>query len=137
MLRQFEKELVEDREFSIGGELFEWRYPYWEDLAARAEEDQATLAAAAKAAENGGEDTQSVREVFKEFIDRIEPFLDPKNDSVKRWRTLTKRKVDPVPAYQYRELFGWLVEVTSARPTEQLLSSWNGQERTEPTSAEG
>ena len=32
-MRRFSEELVEDREFEIGGELFKWRYPYWEEFA--------------------------------------------------------------------------------------------------------
>ena len=30
MIRNWDEELVEDREFRIGGELFEWMYPHWE-----------------------------------------------------------------------------------------------------------
>ena len=136
MLREFSKELVEDRQFEIGGELFEWRYPYWEDFAARRDQDAAVVAEADKPKENGEPDL-TFKDLYKDFIDRIEPFLDPKNDSIKRWRALSKRKIDPVPAYQFSELYIWLLEVTSARPTETLLSSSNGQERTEVTSTEG
>lgn len=131
MLRRFSEELVEDREFEIGGELFEWRYPFWEDFADRRDQDAAIVANP----EQSGDVT--FKDLYKDFIDRCEPFIDPKNDSIKRWRALAKRKVDPVPAYQYSELYMWLLEVTSARPTETLLSSSNGQERTEDTSTEG
>jgi len=131
MLREFSKELVEDRQFEIGGELFEWRYPFWEDFAARRDQDAAVVQNPESTAE------LSFKDLYKDFIERIEPFLDPKNDSIKRWKALAKRKVDPVPAYQYTELYMWLLEVTSARPTETLLSSSNGQERTEATSTEG
>ena len=140
MLREFSKELVEDRQFEIGGELFEWRYPYWEDFAARRDADAAVIAEANKPkdpdSENGDADL-TFKDLYQDFIDRIEPFLDPKNDGIKRWRSLAKRKVDPVPAYQFSELYMWLLEVTSARPTETLLSSSNGQERTEAMSTEG
>ena len=30
MLRDFDQELVEDREIRIGGEVFEFIYPHWE-----------------------------------------------------------------------------------------------------------
>jgi len=133
MLREFSKELVEDRQFEIGGELFEWRYPYWEDFADRRDQDAAIV----QQADGNGDAEMSFKDLYKDFIERIEPFIDPKNDSVKRWRALAKRKVDPVPAYQYTELYMWLLEVTSARPTETLLSSSNGQERTEAMSTEG
>ncbi len=134
-MRAFSKELVEDRQFEIGGELFEWRYPYWEDFADRRDQDAAIITATAP--ENGEPAETTFKDLYKDFIDRIEPFIDPKNDSIKRWRALSKRKVDPVPAYQFTELYMWLLEVTSARPTETLLSSSNGQERTEATSTEG
>jgi hypothetical protein len=130
MLREFSKELVEDRQFEIGGELFEWRYPFWEDFADRRDQDAAVVQNPDQTAD------LSFKDLYKDFIERIEPFLDPKNDSIKRWRALAKRKVDPVPAYQYTELYMWLLEVTSARPTETLLSSSNGQERTADTSTE-
>ena len=133
MLREFSKELVEDRQFEIGGELFEWRYPYWEDFADRRDQDAKIV----QQADGNGDAEMSFKDLYKDFIERIEPFIDPKNDSVKRWRALAKRKVDPVPAYQYTELYMWLLEVTSARPTETLLSSSNGQERTEAMSTEG
>jgi hypothetical protein len=127
MLREFSKELVEDRQFEIGGELFEWRYPYWEDFADRRDQDAQIV----QQADGNGDSEMSFKDLYKDFIDRIEPFIDPKNDAIKRWRALSKRKVDPVPAYQFTELYMWLLEVTSARPTETLLSSSNGQERTE------
>lgn len=135
MLREFSKELVEDRQFEIGGELFEWRYPFWEDFADRRDQDVTVVRGATEASGEAKELT--FKELYKDFIDRCEPFIDPKNDSIKRWRALAKRKVDPVPAYQYSELYTWLLEVTSARPTETLLSSSNGQERTGDTSTEG
>ena len=131
MLREFSKELVDDRQFEIGGELFEWRYPYWEDFADRRDQDAAVVQNPESTSE------LSFKDLYKDFIERIEPFLDPKNDSLKRWKALAKRKVDPVPAYQFTELYMWLLEVTSARPTETLLSSSNGQERTEAMSTEG
>ena len=139
MLREFSKELVEDRQFEIGGELFEWRYPFWEDFADRRDQDAAVVQQAAKPKKEGEseDDEMTFKELYKDFIERIEPFLDPKNDSIKRWKALAKRKVDPVPAYQYTELYMWLLEVTSARPTETLLSSSNGQERTAAMSTEG
>jgi hypothetical protein len=138
-MRQFEKELVEDRQFTIGGELFEWRYPFWEDFAARRDQDAAIITKEPEKNEDGTDkvDETTFKDLYKDFIDRIEPFIDPKHEGIKRWRALSKRKEDPVPAYQYTELYMWLLEVTSARPTETLLSSSNGQERTEATSTEG
>ena len=64
-------------------------------------------------------------------------FLDPENEAIKRWKALAKRKTDPVPHYMYRELYEWLLEVTSGRPTEQPSPSENGPGQTVSTSAEG
>ena len=124
MLREFSKELVEDRQFEIGGELFEWRYPFWEDFADRREAD-------AQIVRNPDATNEiTFKEMYKDFIDRCEPFIDPKNDSIKRWRALAKRRVDPVPAYQFTELYQWLLEVTSGRPTEQPSPSPGGRGKT-------
>lgn len=130
-MREFSKELVEDRQFEIGGELFEWRYPYWEDFADRRDQDAAIVA------DPDSQGDVTFKDLYKDFIDRCEPFIDPKNDSIARWRRLAKRKTDPVPAYQFSELYMWLLEVTSARPTETPLSSSNGQGRTEDSSTAG
>lgn len=131
-----------DREFEIGGELFKWRQPYWEDYANLLDNDIAAAQAAVDAATrtNGGETPEgetaqndTVHAAIEDFIKRIEMFLDPENDSLKRWRALAKRKADPIATYQFRELHNWLVEVTSGRPPTEPPSP-NGPEPTEPTS---
>ena len=135
-MRKFSDELVEDREFEIGGELFKWRYPYWEEYAARREEDARTVAKANEPKKDGEDDEDEItfNELYADFIKRIETFIDPENDAVNRWRRLAKRKIDPVPAYQFTELYFWLLEVTSSRPTEQPSPSENGQGQTAITS---
>lgn len=133
-MRKFSDELVEDREFEIGGELFKWRYPYWEEFADQLDKDIASV----NAQSNGGDPVQdTVRAGYESFIDRIPMFLDPENDSHKRWRALAKRKTSPVPHYMFRELYEWLLEVTSGRPTEPPSPSENGPGQTASTSAGG
>jgi hypothetical protein len=111
--------VAEDREFEIAGEVFKWVYPYWEDIATVFDRD---------AKEVQDDVPFSVRATIADFIERIELFLDPENDSINRWRLLTKRKKNPIPHSQYAALYQWLLEVTSApTPTEQSSPSEDGQ----------
>jgi hypothetical protein len=121
-----------DREFEVAGEVFKWVYPYWEDIADvfdRDEEEDAT-------ATNGKVVEVTVRSTLKDFIDRIELFIDPDfNNGVQRWRELTKRRKDPVPHSQYAAIYQYLLEVTSRPiPTEPSSPSGDGQLPIEPTS---
>ena len=112
MLRNWDDELVEDREFRIGGELFEWIYPHWQ-VGAELFDAQLTPAQT-----NGDEPQQfSFVEDTKFAIDRIPLFLSNKNDGHKRFKALTARKADAVPRYQLVQLYKWLVEVTGGLPT--------------------
>ena len=131
-MREFSKELIDkdDRRFEIGGEVFKWRYPYWEDFAERRDQDAAIVANPESV------EGTTFKDLYQDFISRIEPFLDTENDALARWKSLTKRKTDPVPAYQFSDLYSWLLEVTSARPTETPSSSLNGRGSTEATSTE-
>ena len=93
----------EDREFEIGGQIFQWNYPYWEDIAAVFDVDE-------EADANGNEPSSTVRSTIEDLISKIELFLDPDfNDGITRWRELTKRKKDPIPHSQYSELYRWLL----------------------------
>ena len=121
--------IQEDREFEIGGEVFKWVYPYWEDIATVFDQD---------AKEVEVDVPFSVRATIADFIKRIELFLDPENDGLERWRRLTKRKKDPIPHSQYSALYQWLLEVTSQpNPTEQSSPSEDGQQPAVATSAAG
>lgn len=121
--------VVQDREFEIGGEVFTWVYPYWEDIANVFDKDTETLS------ENGdGSDDKlpSVHETIEDFIERIQLFLEP--DDHARWVALTKRKKNPIPHSQYSELYRWLLEVTSSpTPIEQLSPSEDGPQPTVAT----
>lgn len=121
--------IAEDREFEIGGEVFKWVYPYWEDIAAVFDQD---------AKEVEADVPFSVRATIADFIKRIELFLDPENDGINRWRALTKRKANPIPHSQYSALYQWLLEVTSQpNPTEQSSPSEDGQRPVAATSTAG
>lgn len=127
------------RTFEIGGEVFKWRYPYWGDFADKLDEDYATVNAAR---ENGGkkkpeENPNAVREMYEDYIKRIEPYIEPENDGLERWKRLVERKKDPVPAYVFQNLFHWLVEVTTKSPTTQPSPSGDGQKETDSSSKEG
>jgi hypothetical protein len=127
--RSFTEETVKDRTFEIGGEMFKWRYPYWKDIASIFDEDASLIQ------ENDGRPLNATENI-ELAIKRVEMFLDPENDAVKRWRALAARKDTPVPHFQFGQLYVWLLEVTGRRPTETPTPSEDGSEKTEPTSKE-
>jgi len=110
VLREFSKELAEDRDFEFGGEVFKFRYPHWEEGAQLFDED---LEAADK---NGNFSWKADTELA---IKRIPTFLDPANEAHERFQALVGRKTNPVPRHQIVELYRWLVRVTSDLPTQQ------------------
>lgn len=110
-MRKFSDELIQDREFEIGGELFEWIYPHWEVGAKIFDGDL-------EPAKNGdGEDIGFWLKDAKFAVERVPMFLHPKNDSHKRWKALCARKTDAVPRHQIAQLYTWLVQVTGNLPT--------------------
>lgn len=119
MLRRFSDELAEDREFEIGGELFSFRYPYWEEGAALFDEDLTP-------SENGDGGEFSFKADTEMAIKRIPMFLDPANDSHARFKRMVSRKTDAVPRHQIVQLYRWLVEVTSGLPTNPPSESASG-----------
>lgn len=135
--KSFTEELLvpeDKRTFEVGGELFKWRYLFWEDFAGGVDRDQAEIAdrakkraEQAKAEQNGeGDGELTFTELYADYQKRIEPYLDEENDAIKRWQALTKRKTNPVPAHIYQAVYMWLLEVTSGRPTEQPSPSGDG-----------
>lgn len=124
MQREFSKELEEDREFEIGGQVFRWVYPHWKDGAKLFDDEMTAVKEAADGTEANGAfsfvaDTETA-------IRRVPMFLDPYNDSVKRWKDLMARKESPVPRHQIAQCYRWLVEVTSGFPTTQPSLSSSG-----------
>ena len=110
MQREFSKELAEDRQFEIGGELFAYRYPHWTETAELFDEELKPD----EASTNGDFSFKIDTELA---IKRIPIFLNPDNDSHKRFKTLVGRKTDPVPRHQIVQLYRWLLQVTSGLPT--------------------
>jgi hypothetical protein len=132
-MKQFSDALEKERQFEIGGELFKWRYPYWEEMSALFDEDSVLLE---KLKENGNEEFSTDKEAIELIIKRIELFLDPEEGSLARWKKLAHRKSNPVPRFQFNELYRWLLEVTSGRPTEQPSDLEPGAGSTEASSVE-
>ena len=125
--------VVEDREFEIGGEVFTWVYPYWEDIAAVFDKDTKEDA---ELSNNGEDPTFTVHSTITDFIQRIQLFLDPTDRE--RWVALSKRKKNPIPHSQYAELYRWLLEVSSSpTPTEQSSPSEDGRQPIAATSTGG
>lgn len=132
-MRNWDAELVDDREFRIGGELFEWIYPHWE-VGAKIFDDDLDPAET-----NGNEPAQfSFVADTKLALERIPMFLNTKNDAHKRFKALAARKTDAVPRYQFVQLYRWLVQVTGGLPTTPPSSegSDGGDGKTVPVSSD-
>lgn len=131
-MRRWSDELIEDREFELGGELFEWIYPHWEIGASLFDGE---MDATDETDENGNPKF-SWKADTKLAIERIPLFLNPKNDAVKRFKALAARKTDAVPRYQFAQVYTWLVQVTGGLPTGPPSVSANGGGTTEADSPE-
>jgi hypothetical protein len=129
-VKEFSKELVTDRKFEIGGVVLEWRYPYWEELALIFDEDM-------KSFRNGGQEPGDVstKDALEQTVDRVNLFLT--EDSRDRWVEVAHRKDDPVPLFQISEVYRWLLEVSSGRPTQSPSDSDPGAGTNDQSSAEG
>jgi hypothetical protein len=131
----------EDRKFELGSEVFEWVTPYWEDLAALYDEDvaatQAALADALsdEAAEKTNGSAPTTRDNVKQTQARIKLFL-PVEDRA-RFDKLTMRKEDPVGLHLWGEVFKWLLEVATGRPTQPPSASEPGGGNEEASSQGG
>lgn len=119
MLKRFSDELEEDREFELGGELFKFRYPHWEEAADLFDEEM-------RPSENGNSGEFSFKADTEMAIKRIPMFLDPANESHKRFKALVNRKTDPVPRHLIVQAYRWLVQVTSGLPTVPPSDSGSG-----------
>lgn len=140
MQRDFDSELVEDREFRIGGQVFSWRYPHWKEGAELFDQEmQEVKEASDKDASDGAEQNGAFSFVAdtETAIKRIPMFLEPANDAHQRWKDLVARKTDPVPRHQIAQLYRWLVEVTSGFPTNSPSDSGSGGGSSEESSSEG
>jgi hypothetical protein len=134
MRRSFSKELEEDREFEIGGEVFKFVYPHWKEGAELFDRERQSFLEAQEA-QNGGPVQFSFVEDTENAIKQVPMFLDPAQDSHSRWAALVERTTDPVPRHQITDLAQWLVTVTSGFPTQQPLDSSSGDGNSEESSA--
>jgi hypothetical protein len=134
--RSFSKELEEDREFEIGGEVFKFVYPHWKEGAELFDRERQAYLEKQKADSQNGAPAFSFVEDTKIAIETVPMFLDPAQDAHNRWAALVERKTDPVPRHQIEELAGWLVQVTSGFPTRQPQDSSSGDGSSEESSAE-
>jgi hypothetical protein len=133
-MRRWSDELIEDREFEVGGEIFEWIYPNWEIGAKLFNEELNPVPS-----ENGGEPARfDWVQNTKKAVDGVPMFLHPKNDSAKRWKALCARKEDAVPRHQISQIYNWLVQVTGNLPTTPPSSelSADGDGETEAVSSD-
>jgi hypothetical protein len=131
----------EDRKFELGSEVFEWVTPYWEDLAALYDEDVAmTQAALAEAlSDDAAKKTNGSPPTTKDNVlrtqTRIKLFLPVEEHA--RFDKLAKRKEDPVGLHLWGEVFQWLMEVATGRPTQPPSASEPGGGSDEASSQGG
>lgn len=125
MLREFSKELAEDRRFEIGNEVFEFVYPYWEEMASIFDEDLSP---------NG--DGEFTFKADTELAIRRVPIFLNKTDHA-RWKKLVTRKENPVPRHQIVQVYRWLVEQASGLPTTPPSDSASGGGESEDSSPAG
>ena len=115
-MRKWSEELVEDREFEIGGELFEWIYPHWE-VGAKLFDDDLTPA----------DDQRRHPGVFVSRRTRSlrsngsrcswTPRTTPTNGG-RRWRHGRRTRCR---RFQFVQLYRWLVQVTGGAPYDTAL----------------
>jgi hypothetical protein len=134
--RSFTQELEEDREVEIGGQIFKFQYPHWKEGAQLFDEEMTQVQT------NGDAPTEVPAFSFvadtETAIKRVPMFLDPENDSHKRWKELVARKPPhAVPRHQIAQFYRYLVEVTSGFPTTQLSGSSSGAGSSDSSSLEG
>jgi hypothetical protein len=127
MLRSFTKELEEDREFEIGGETFQFRILHWTDAAALLD---------------GADDTQpegngqiSFRADTEFAIQDMPKYLDPADDSAKRWKALVARKTNPVPRHQIVQAYVFARTQSLGLPTTPRQDSSGGGGNNDPGSS--
>jgi len=124
-MKSFSQELKgREYKFEIGDEVFEWRELPWDDLQALAQEEE----------EFAKIEDPSSKDAMDFTVKRILFFLSQDTEQQKRFKTLLKRKDNPVPYFQVEELHGWLWENVSGRPTQPLPASSNGPGSNEATS---
>ena len=124
-MKSYTEELgTRDRDFEIGGEVFKWRELGWYETEALAIREEQFLA----------KEDKTAKDSTDFLIERILVFLDPANDSNRRFKALLKRKDDPVPHFQITELHEWLWEQVSSRPTQLPSLSSNGPGNNEASS---
>lgn len=122
-MEEFSKLMIptDDRAFEIGGEVFHWVTPYWEDLAVIYDEDTVATQRALERleAEAGGNSNgdmgPSMRENIERTQQRIALFLPA--DEKAKWKKLCGRKTDPIPLFMFGRLYTYLMEVATGRPT--------------------
>ena len=129
--------IEQNREFEVAGQIFKWRIPYWEEIANVFDEATNELATAAKATDENGAAKPAYTST-KDLIKRIEVFIDPADDGLKRWRTAATSKTNPIPYSTFGDLYSWLLVVGSGRtPTDTPSPSSPGPQGAGVTSKAG
>ena len=116
MQRDWDAELVEDRTFKIGGEVFTYRLFHWTETVDMLD---TKLDESLVINEDG---SFSFRADTEWCLKEIPKFLDGP-DEVKKFKAVMSRKTNPVPRVQIAELYAFLRQKVQGLPTTPPSSS--------------
>ena len=120
MQREFSKELAEDRQFEIGGELFQFRYPHWSETAELFDEEVTPRRTGTARRSSPSRPTPSSRSSASRSSSI------PRTTPTSASRRSSHARPIPVPRHQIVQLYRWLLQVTSGLPTNPPSDSESG-----------
>lgn len=119
MPRNFDEELIDDRQFTIGGETFSWRYLHWREFAAvmdKEDEESKQREQAQKEAGDGWVDPTTFVGNHEELVESIVLLLDP--GQAARFKETVNDPAKEIGFQQIVRLHNWLLNQQTARPTD-------------------
>ena len=108
-MRKFD--ITEDLSFEVCGEMFKMRLVKPEVLATLQDNDV----------------PETNMKALEVLDDQIEAFLDNANGQVERWKAMRKREDNTPSQGQLQDILLWMIEVQTARPTNQPSPSGRGR----------
>lgn len=126
MLKEFSKDLAEDREFEFGGETFTFRYPSAEEMV-----DYLDKAVADGAQATNGQLETTFTKDLSDLIENTLLYIDGGPVAHERFKALTATQ----PRFAFLAVHTWLVETTSGYPTQPPSDSSTGAETSPPSSS--
>lgn len=111
-IKSFSEDIPDERTFELAGKTYTWKIPFWEDMATIFDESLAEL----KEARSENDKTElTTKGAIEDLIQRIKTMLEP--ESAERFHEAAYGRDNPIAIRQFNEVYRWLLEVTSGRPT--------------------